>query len=472
MRIENKGIKILFLFLLDGIGLTLAYGIALAIRYGSLALPEYMRGTYLFIYIGMMISGLLADILLNQSRNYIHRGNFVEATLVTQYNAVIMVIIGLLIFLVQAGKFYSRLVFVYQVIGNEILLLGIRVLVKHFLRMHTKSERMRVKLVVIAESQKAETLLEELEQAEGICYEYVGIVLWDKTPGIVEQIGRVPVLAGKRDALEILKGIPMDQAFISLPPEAQAEAENLIYQLEIMGVTCQQHFIPYQREVYPQKYDTIGNFKVLTYSIQNIPYEKLMIKRAMDVLGGIVGLLITTILFPFVALAIKIDSKGPVLFSQERMGKNGRKFRIYKFRSMCQDAEQKKEALATDNEMQGLMFKMEKDPRITKVGAFLRKTSIDELPQFYNVLVGEMSLVGTRPPTVDEFEKYSPYHRRRLCMTPGLTGMWQVSGRSQITNFEDVVKLDLQYIDQWSIGLDMKILFQTIGTVLFHKGAA
>ena len=138
---------------------------------------------------------------------------------------------------------------------------------------------------------------------------------------------------------------------------------------------------------------------------------------------------------------------------------------------MYLDAEERKKELLSQNEVQGLMFKMENDPRITKVGRILRKTSLDELPQFFNVLKGDMSLVGTRPPTVDEFEQYSLHYRRRLSITPGLTGMWQVSGRSDITDFDEVVKLDLKYIDNWSLTLDLKIIAQTIGVVLFHKGS-
>ena len=135
------------------------------------------------------------------------------------------------------------------------------------------------------------------------------------------------------------------------------------------------------------------------------------------------------------------------------------------------DAEERKKELMAQNEVEGLMFKMENDPRITKVGRFIRKTSIDELPQFWNVLIGDMSLVGTRPPTEDEFEKYNLHYRRRLSMTPGLTGMWQVSGRSDIDNFDDVVKLDLKYIDNWSLTLDIKILLQTILVVFTGKGS-
>ena len=191
----------------------------------------------------------------------------------------------------------------------------------------------------------------------------------------------------------------------------------------------------------------------------------------IDILGALVGLLITAVTYVFVGIAIKLDSPGPILFSQVRIGKNGRRFKIYKFRSMYIDAERRKKDLEAQNEMKGLMFKMEDDPRVTRVGRFIRKMSIDELPQFWNVLKGDMSLVGTRPPTEDEFEQYTPYYRRRLCMTPGLTGLWQVSGRSNVGSFDDVVKLDLHYIDHWSLSLDLKILFQTIIVVLFGKGA-
>lgn len=194
-------------------------------------------------------------------------------------------------------------------------------------------------------------------------------------------------------------------------------------------------------------------------------------KRLMDIVGGFIGLVLTALITPFVALAIKLESPGPVFFSQVRIGKNGRRFKIYKFRSMYVDAEERKKELEAQNELSGPMFKMENDPRITKVGKFIRKTSIDETPQFYNILIGQMSLVGTRPPTEDEFEQYSMYYRRRLSITPGLTGMWQVNGRSEVTDFDDVVKYDLEYIDNWSLGLDVKLILKTFTSVLFHKGA-
>ena len=239
-----------------------------------------------------------------------------------------------------------------------------------------------------------------------------------------------------------------------------------------MGVQC---FYGIQSFRFGIPYSGIGefaSFPVMCYNTLERDWRMLTLKRIADLFGGFFGLFITAILFPFIAIAIKLEDKnGPVLFSQIRIGKNGRRFRIYKFRSMYADAEERKKELMTQNEVKGPMFKMKNDPRITKVGKFLRRTSLDELPQFWNIFKGDMSLVGTRPPTVEEFEKYNDYYRRRMSITPGLTGLWQVSGRSEITDFNEVVKLDLQYIDNWSIGQDLKILLQTVGVVLTGKGS-
>ena len=193
----------------------------------------------------------------------------------------------------------------------------------------------------------------------------------------------------------------------------------------------------------------------------------------MDIAGGLVGCIFTGIIYIFIAPIMKVKSPGPVFFSQVRMGKNGKPFKIYKFRSMYMDAEErKKELMEKNNIKDGLMFKMDDDPRIIKgIGHFIRKTSLDEFPQFWNILKGDMSLVGTRPPTMDEWDKYELHHRRRLAIKPGLTGMWQVSGRSEITDFEEVVELDTKYIEQWSIGLDIKILFKTVTVVFTGSGA-
>lgn len=193
----------------------------------------------------------------------------------------------------------------------------------------------------------------------------------------------------------------------------------------------------------------------------------LALKRLMDIFGSIIGLLITSIVFLFVSLAIKIeDPKGPVFFSQTRVGKNGKEFKMYKFRSMVTDAEARLESLLKHNETTGAMFKMKDDPRITRVGKFIRKTSIDELPQIWNVLKGDMSLVGPRPPLLREVAEYNDYDKQRLLVVPGCTGLWQVSGRSNI-GFKEMVELDLKYIKKQSIFYDIKIIFKTV-IILFH----
>ena len=185
-----------------------------------------------------------------------------------------------------------------------------------------------------------------------------------------------------------------------------------------------------------------------------------------------IGSLITILLSIVIVPLIHLESPGPAIFKQVRIGRNGRRFQIYKFRTMYVDAEARKKELMKQNEMKGLMFKIKDDPRITKVGKFLRKTSLDEFPQFFNVLKGEMSLVGTRPPTEDEFLQYEERHKRRLSLKPGITGLWQVSGRNSIYDFEEVVNLDLEYIDKWSVWLDIRLLIQTVYVVVFRRGAS
>lgn len=196
------------------------------------------------------------------------------------------------------------------------------------------------------------------------------------------------------------------------------------------------------------------------------------VRRAQDIFFSLLALIALSPLMLLTCIAVWIDSPGasPV-FSQLRVGRNGKLFRLYKFRSMCPNAESKLNDLLQENEMDGPVFKMKDDPRITRVGHFIRKTSIDELPQFFDVLRGDMSLVGTRPPTLDEYKQYESHHKRRLSMKPGITGLWQVSGRSNIEDFEEVVKLDVQYIDNWSLWGDIKILFKTVYVVFAGRGA-
>lgn len=198
------------------------------------------------------------------------------------------------------------------------------------------------------------------------------------------------------------------------------------------------------------------------------PSVRSWVKRTIDIVGAIVGLIITGILLVPIAAAITIDDPGPIFFGQTRCGWMGKKFRIWKFRSMCTNAEALKSKI--QNQASGAFFKNDNDPRITKVGRILRKTSLDELPQFWNVLTGEMSLVGTRPPTPDEVERYEVPQWQRLDVKPGMTGEWQVNGRSQVRDFEDVIRLDLKYQQNWSLMYDLKLIVKTV-TILFQKNS-
>lgn len=238
-----------------------------------------------------------------------------------------------------------------------------------------------------------------------------------------------------------------------------------------MGIVVHVNLSWKQEELPNHIVEKLGEASVLTTSVKTASIYQVTMKRLIDIVGGVVGVIFTAVLCVILAPIIYIQSPGPIFFSQWRVGKNGRRFKIYKFRSMYTDAEERKKELMSQNKMNGLMFKMDEDPRIFPAGHIIRKFSLDEFPQFWNVLKGDMSLVGTRPPTVDEFEQYEEHHRIRLSIKPGITGLWQVSGRSDITDFEEVVQLDNQYIVNWSLKLDIKIMLKTIGVVLGAKGS-
>lgn len=239
-----------------------------------------------------------------------------------------------------------------------------------------------------------------------------------------------------------------------------------------MGVSIRVIMSLYKAHGAQRYVSSVGTYPVITYHKVCLNQSSKAAKRVIDIIGSLLGIIVFSPIMLLTAIAIKLDSKGPVIFRQKRAGLNGRPFMMYKFRSMCVNAEELKAKLQAQNEVKdGMMFKIEDDPRITRVGKFIRKTSIDELPQFFNVLIGNMSLVGTRPPTMDEVVKYERNHWRRMSIKPGITGLWQVSGRSQITDFDKIVELDTEYIDKWSIWFDFCIMFKTVFALLKRKGA-
>ena len=271
--------------------------------------------------------------------------------------------------------------------------------------------------------------------------------------------------------LEYVKRHQVDLVIFSVNHLVRRKIEHLIEAFSEMGIDSLITIDSFAIETLETKLEDFGTTNVIRLSPRLFTDRELLLKRLMDIAGALVGCFICLIFGLIVAPLIFLEDPGPIIFKQKRVGRNGKFFYIYKFRSMYQDAEAKLQTLKDQNEMQGFMFKMKNDPRITKIGKILRKTSIDELPQFFNVLEGSMSLIGTRPPTVDEYNQYSAHHKRRISIKPGITGLWQVSGRSEITDFEEIVRLDCFYIDHWSITGDIKILLKTFAAVFTGKGS-
>lgn len=478
-----KTIEIYSVLIIDLLAIVLSYFVAYFLKFHTIYF-SYKKEMYTIILLVNIIFCVSYTLLVNHSDQFLKRGHLIEFFSVTKYMICLLVGGASILFVLKYAEDYSRLMFAYFIVINEIVTYFLHMVWKKYLRAHYKDDKNQIKLLVISEKENAEKICEELKKKIDVGYYISGVVLWQESDDesdlpqelrIFRQDSAeplvLPVYGDAANYLEKVKLLALDEVFIYLPNQPKQVAGNIINTFKTMGVTCHYSIDLANLHTGTSIIDTLADFTVISYSVNPVDYNKRMIKRIMDIVGALIGCVVTILITPFVCIAIKLESEGPVFFKQKRVGRNGRVFSIYKFRSMYVDAEERKKDLEAKNEISGLMFKMENDPRITKVGRFLRKTSIDELPQFFNILRGDMSLVGTRPPTVDEYEKYNFHYKRRLSMTPGLTGMWQVNGRSEITDFDDVVKYDLSYIDNWSLTLDIKIIFQTIGVVLFRKGS-
>lgn len=406
------------------------------------------------------------------NRSFIFRGIFKESVAVLQLTCFLISLLILILFLLHSLGDSKRLVIGYFGVIFLVLEFSSRLLIKFVLVRLYKNSKFSNKILVITDNDCRKTikdLLTNFDWRREIC----GISV-PQTFKQNKKIYGIDVVCSYQTLLDYITHNNVDELFVTVNLDDNEELKNVLSQAEEMGIRVN---IKINLEVFdylPKSFIIVskfGNLHCISVSRKFVSNQKAIAKRLLDYTGGIVGFIIFCVAYLVLAPIIKLDSKGPVLFSQDRVGRNGRIFKCYKFRSMRSDAEEIKKSLMSQNEMNGLMFKMENDPRITKVGHFIRRTSLDELPQFINVLKGDMSLVGTRPPTVDEYNNYEPKHKARVSMTPGLTGLWQVSGRSNIKNFDDVVKLDMEYIDNWSVLLDIKIILLTIKVVLFGKGA-
>ena len=417
IRRKNKMIETYSILLIDMVCVLVSYYLSLFIRFDLISKEAYPRDYHSMVGAYILILCLMYTLFLDGNRWFFDRNNLRELYYTIRYTGILVVGLVVVLYLTQQAYEFSRLVYLIFAVTNTVITFAAHVVYKRFMLDYYRKSVNNTKMLVLTKETTAQEVLETLQQEKTWDYDITAVALYDvDMQG--DEIAGVPVVANPNTYVQQLAG-----------------------------------------------------YSVISFTLQSMDSRRMLIKRLMDIVGSLIGCVLTLLITPFVALAIKIDSPGPVFFSQTRIGKNGRRFKIWKFRSMYIDAEERKKELEAQNEIKGLMFKMEDDPRITKVGKFIRKTSIDETPQFLNILLGDMSLVGTRPPTEDEFEQYNGYYRRRMSITPGLTGMWQVSGRSDIQDFEEIVKLDLEYIDNWSLMLDIKILFKTVFAVLGRKGS-
>lgn len=470
IRRKNKMIETYSILLIDMVCVLVSYYLSLFIRFDLISKEAYPRDYHSMVGAYILILCLMYTLFLDGNRWFFDRNNLRELYYTIRYTGILVVGLVVVLYLTQQAYEFSRLVYLIFAVTNTVITFAAHVVYKRFMLDYYRKSVNNTKMLVLTKETTAQEVLETLQQEKTWDYDITAVVLYDvDMQG--DEIAGVPVVASMEDVYDVVCQMMVDEVFISLPGVPVAEIREMVQRFEEMGLVCHYRVDLFSKENPNTYVQQLAGYSVISFTLQSMDSRRMLIKRLMDIVGSLIGCVLTLLITPFVALAIKIDSPGPVFFSQTRIGKNGRRFKIWKFRSMYIDAEERKKELEAQNEIKGLMFKMEDDPRITKVGKFIRKTSIDETPQFLNILLGDMSLVGTRPPTEDEFEQYNGYYRRRMSITPGLTGMWQVSGRSDIQDFEEIVKLDLEYIDNWSLMLDIKILFKTVFAVLGRKGS-
>lgn len=434
-----------------------------------------VKGSFIYmfwqLFLLLPLISVIAGIMMDSHNGILQRGYLMEVgTGIRQDVAVLSVVVWLCYFLKLMPGLPPLLLGLYFVIHLP-LCFAMRFAHKFFLRWHYSNVKYARQIVVATTENAAKSMIETITESAVRNYRFFGLAVLDKSM-IGEKIEHVTVSADRDTMIDFVKSQVVDEVFINLPDDS-AQTLALTRKLLDMGLTVH-IFMGNSYQQLPNR--VIGNvfgYHVLTTTISPATFRQSFAKRCMDIAGGLVGCMLTLLLTIVIGPIIFIKSPGPIFFSQTRVGKKGREFKIYKFRSMYMDAEERKQELMAQNKIHnGMMFKMDDDPRIIKgIGQFIRKTSIDEFPQFWNVLKGDMSMVGTRPPTVDEYRRYSPYHKRRLSMLPGITGLWQTSGRSNITDFEQVVKLDTEYIEHWSLKLDIKILLKTIQRIFKDEDA-
>ena len=471
IRVSRGWFKHLDFIILDVLVLQMTFLAAYGMRFGGAL--AYDRPVYQDMAFFLIIADVAVLFFMDTLQDVLKRGYYKEVAATTRHVCMLTLLEILYLFVRQEGTVFSRIV----LFGGAFLYLVLTYLIRIFWkRMLQKREnrRDRASLLLITVSDRAEQALDQVREENYRNLKIKGIALLDRNKEGEEAVKGVPVVSDSQDLLDYVWQEYVDEViFVGI--EEKAIVKETAGQLLKMGIVV--HLAiedPIEMPEQMNFIERIGACTVLTGSIGHMSDRAAFVKRCMDIAGGLVGCMLTMVLFCIVAPLIKLISPGPVFFPQTRIGKNGRRFRMYKFRSMYPDAEARKQELKEENHFEdGKMFAVDWDPRIIGsrilpdgrhkkgIGNFLRDYSLDEFPQFYNFLKGDMSLVGTRPPTEDEYQKYGYEHRARLSVKPGMTGMWQIRGRRKTADFEEVVKMDMEYINTWSLGLDIKIILQT-----------
>lgn len=412
----------------------------------------------------------------------IKRGYWLELAATLKHSAILLV--GIILFLFTFSDHTDQLrKAVYVTVGiYSVLTYCVRVFWRKMIVRFSKKKPGKALLLVTTE-RFAPALVAEMKRNNYGRHVLVGLAL-TSPDDVGKSIQGIPIVSTHDNLVEYITQNWVDEVFISEPIQ-EFLPTNLIERLNGMGVTVHVNVDHISKQSGAKHMiGNVGSHWVITSTMNYMTPWQFLVKRSMDIVGGLLGCVLTGFIYLLIAPKIKKESPGPVIFSQTRIGQNGKPFKFYKFRSMYPDAEARRAELKAQNRIKdNLMFKVEFDPRIignridengnqiTGIGEFIRRTSIDEFPQFFNVLRGEMSLVGTRPPLMDEYESYSSYHKARLSIKPGITGLWQVNGRSNILDFEEVVQLDTWYINNWSVGLDLKLLLKTFKVVFEQEGS-
>ena len=460
----NHKIQNVMFFMVDLICVELFLLCAFFIRHHSFEM--YQNSLYRDLAIVIIFIHFLVVMIQNCYENIFSRGYFKEFVAVFKYGIMMFSAIVIYMFANHTASEYSRISLFVMALLIIFGLYPIRIAHKTWLIKSSKLNKNKPQLIVISKYDEAKDTLSRIVNNEYTSFEIKGVVFTDRLAEDNEELCGFPVLCNMNEVYEYARTNIVDQVLLHVSPEERDGITNKFLTMGIVVHISMENVIHFPNVNVNQ----VNEMTVMTTSINSMNDLQLFLKRSIDIVSGLLGILVTIPLVFILGPLIYMQSPGPIFFRQERVGKNGRIFKIYKFRSMYLDAEEQKKELMQHNQMQGHMFKMENDPRVFPLGKFIRKTSLDEFPQFFNILLGDMSLVGTRPPTVEEYEKYELHHKSRLAIKPGLTGMWQTNGRNSITDFEEVVKLDNEYIKNWSIGLDLKIIFKTILVVLGMRG--